>query len=96
MCTRRAHCALEDPTALPQRHLSVVSNTLCKRQRTAFVLRMLNIHAAAWRSMSLHSILTALLATAQRAPRRSATFLNAVETLWCDRALRKHSLHIRK
>jgi len=39
----------------------------------------------------LHSVSTALLATAQRAPRRSATFLqrcgNAVVTpLWCDRA----------
>ena len=39
------------------------------------------VNAAAWRSRRLHSVSTALLATAQRAPRRFATFLNAVETL---------------
>jgi len=50
---------------------------------------MLKTNAAAWRSRRLHSAHTALLATAQRAPQRSA-FLercgNAVRTpLWCDR-----------
>jgi len=40
-CTRRAHNALEDPTALPQRPQSALSNTLCKRQAAAFALSML-------------------------------------------------------
>jgi len=39
---------------------------------------MLFIYAIAQR---LHSVSAALLATAQRAPRRSTTFYNAVETL---------------
>jgi len=33
----RAHGALEDPTALPQRPHSALSNTLCKRQAAVFV-----------------------------------------------------------
>jgi len=41
-------------------------------------LSMLKINAAAWRSRRLHSVSTAF---AQRAPRRSATFVNAVGTL---------------
>ena len=54
-------------------------NTLCKRQEAAFVLRMLKIHAAAWRSLEaiahrFHGVSSALLAFAQRAPRRSAIF----------------------
>jgi len=49
---QRAHGTLEDPTALPQ-HLS---NTLWKRQVAAFVLSMLKINAAAWRSRRLHSV----------------------------------------
>ena len=60
-CTRRAHGALEDPTALPQRCHSALFNTL-------------KTNASAWRSMRLQSAHTALLATAQRAPRRSAFF----------------------
>ena len=72
-------CTLEDPTALPQRCHSALFNTL-------------KTNASAWRSMRLQSAHTALLATAQRAPRRSAFFLercgNAVRTpLWCDRGL---------
>ena len=31
-CPQRAHDVLEDPTALPQRPHSALSNTLCKRQ----------------------------------------------------------------
>jgi len=58
--------------ALPQRPHSALSNTLCKRQAAAFVLSMFKINNAAWR---LHSVFTALLATAQPAPRRSSTFL---------------------
>jgi len=71
---QRAHGALEDPIA---------SNTLWKRQAAAFVLSMLKkrrrmaLNAIAQRC---HSVCTALLAFAQRAPRRSA-FLNAVGTL---------------
>jgi len=84
--TRRAHNALEDPTALPQR---AVKHATCKRQAAAFVLSMLKINATAWRSRRLHiafpqrfhSVSTALLAFARRAPRRSAIFLNAVGTL---------------
>ena len=83
---QRAHGVLEDPTALPQRPHSALSNTLCKRQAVAFVLNMFKINAAAWRSRRLyverlHCVSTALLATAQRAPRRSTTYLDDVETL---------------
>ena len=77
-CTRRTHNA---PTALyktPQLCHSMLSNTLWKRQDAAFVLSMLKINAATWRSRRLHSICTALMAFAQHAPRRSAIFLNAV------------------
>ena len=63
---QRAHDALEDPTALPQRPHSALSNTPCKRQAAC----MFKINAAAWRSMRKHSVFTALLATAKRAPRR--------------------------
>jgi len=92
---QRAHGALEDPTKLLQRSHSTRSNTLCKRQPAAFVLSISKTNAAAWRSRRLHSAHnahTALLATAQRAPRRTA-FLersgNAVRTpLWCDRGFR--------
>jgi len=59
----------------------VLSNTLWKRQAAAFVLSMLKVNAAAWRCRRLHSVSTALLAFAQRAPRRSAIFVNAVGTL---------------
>jgi len=72
--SQRAHGALEDPTALSQRCHGVLSNTLWKRQAVAFVLSMLKVNAAAWRSRRLHGVSTALLAFAQRAPRRSAIF----------------------
>jgi len=72
--SQRAHGSLEDPTALPHRCHSVLSNTLWKRHAAAFVLSMLKVNAAAWRSMRLHSVSTALLAFAQRAPQRSAIF----------------------
>jgi len=87
-----AHGALEDLTTLPQSPLSELSNTLCKRQAAAFILSMFKTHGMP------HSVLgdcTALLATAQRAPRRSAISLNAVcenavrTPLWCDRGLRR-------
>jgi len=71
---QRAHGALEDPSAMPQRCHSVLSNTQWKRQTAAFVLTMLKINAAARRARRLHSVSTALLAFAQRAPRRSAIF----------------------
>ena len=41
--TRRAQCALQDPTAFPQRPHSALSNTLCKRQAAAFDLNMLSM-----------------------------------------------------
>jgi len=80
-CPQGTHGALEDPTALPQRPHSTLSNTLCKRQAVAFVLSMFKINATAWRPRQLHSISTALLAIAQRAPLRSATLFNTVEML---------------
>ena len=55
---QRAHGALEDPTALPQRLHTALFNTLYKRQAAAFVL----------------SVSIALLATAKRTLRRSAIF----------------------
>jgi len=68
--------------------MCMLSNTLWKCQAVAFVLSMLKINAAAWRSRQLHSVSTALLTFAQRAPQCSAIFLNAVRTpLWCDRGL---------
>ena len=42
---QRAHGALEDPTALPQRPHRALSNTLCKRRVAAFVLNMFKINA---------------------------------------------------
>jgi len=70
---QRAHGALEEPTALPQRSYSALSNMYIQNKccRMEFL-------AIAGR---LHSVSTALLVTAQRAPRRSVTFLNAVKTL---------------
>ena len=65
-CTRRANNA---PTALTQRPHIALSNT-----------SMLKINATAWCSRRLHSAHIALLAIAQRAPRRFA-FVNAVGTL---------------
>jgi len=72
---KSVHGALEDPTVLPQSPLIELSNTLCKRQAAAFILSMFKTHGMP------HGDCTALLATAQRAPRRSATSLNAVKTL---------------
>ena len=69
--TRRAHNAPTAPEKTPRR---------CHNVPTARCLTRC-VNAAALRSRRLHSVSTALLATAQRAPRRSATFLNAVETL---------------
>ena len=79
----------------PQRCHSVLSNTLWKRQAAAFVLSMLKINAAAWRSRRLHSVCTAF---AQRCWRLHSAHLgvlqffkrcgNAVRTpLWCDSGL---------
>ena len=71
---QRARGALTTRPRRSRRPRSVLSNTLCKRQAAAFVLSMPKINAAAWRSRRLHSVSTALLAFAQRAPRRSAIF----------------------
>jgi len=75
---QRTHGALEDPTTLPHRSHRALSNRLCKRRAAAFILSMLKTNAAAWCSRRLLSPHTALLATAQRTPRRSETF----RTLW--------------
>ena len=75
--SQRAHGALEDPTALPQRCHSVPSNTLWKRQVAAFVLSMLKVNAAAWRYRRLHSV--AGVCTARTSA--FCNFLNAVGTL---------------
>jgi len=71
---QRAHSTLEDPTALPQCCHNALFNTLCKRQAVPFISSMLKTNAAAWRSKRSHSAHTALVATAQRAPRRPAFF----------------------
>jgi len=90
-CTRGARNAPMALEKTPQRCHGALSDMLCKRQAaTAFVLSMFKINTAAWRSRRLHSVSTALLATAQCAPRRSTTFFKAVRTLlWCDTLLDK-------
>ena len=83
-CTRRS-----------RRPHKVLFNTLWKRQAAAFVLSMLKINAAGWRSRRLHSVSTAF---PQRCWRLHSAHLdvlqffkrcgNAVRTpLWCDRGL---------
>jgi len=62
---QRAHGALE----YPQRCHSVAIACSQTRQAAAFVLSMLKINAASWRSRRLHSVSTGLLTFAQRAPR---------------------------
>jgi len=81
MRTPRAYGTLKDPTALPQCPHSELSNMICKCQAVAFVLSMFKINAAAQRFKRLHSLYTALLATAQCTPWQSSTFFNAVEML---------------
>ena len=93
--SQRAHGALEDPTALPQRCHRVLSNTLWKRQAAAVVLSMLKVNAAAWRSGRLHSVPQRLHSVAGVCTERTSAFCNflkrcgnAVRTpLWCDRGL---------
>ena len=75
---QHTHSALEDPTALPQRPHSALSNTLCKRQAVAFVLSIIKI---AWCSGRLHSIFTAFPQRCWRLHSAHLGFLNAVETL---------------
>jgi len=88
-----AHGALENPTALPKRSHTALSNTLCKRQATSFILSMRKTNAAAWRPFRLHS---AHIARTQRCWRLKSAHLgvlqflehceNDVKTpLWCDR-----------
>jgi len=74
--SQRAHGALENPTALPQRYHNALSNTLWKRQAAAFVLSMLKINAAAWRSMRSHSVSTAF---AQRCSRLHSAHLGVLQ-----------------
>jgi len=50
-----AHGALEDPTALPQRFHSALSNTPCKHQAAAFIFSML--YAIAQRATRRSAIL---------------------------------------
>ena len=79
MALPRAHGALEDPTALPQLYHFVLSNTLCKRQATAFILNMLKTNAATWLCWRLHSVHLGDLHFFFERCR------NAVRTpLWCD------------
>jgi len=92
---QRAHGVLKEPTALPQRPHSALSNTLCKRQAVAFVLNMFKINAAAWRFMRLYSVFTAYSQRCWRLPSAHLSDLhlfercgNAVRTpLWCERGL---------
>jgi len=48
-----AHGAVEDPTALPQRPHSALSNMMYKRQAAAFLLCMFMIYTDAWRSRQI-------------------------------------------
>ena len=84
--TACARCAHNAPTALKktsQRCHSVptarcLTRLTSKRQAAAFVLSMFKINVlddCAASSQRFQSVSTALLANAQRAPRRSATFL---------------------
>jgi len=77
---QRACGSIEHPTSLPQSPKSALSSAQCKRQTAALSLCMFKLIAAAWRSMQWHSAYIALLATAQRAPLRSA-FFDALVTL---------------
>jgi len=90
---QRARGALTTRPRRSRRPHSVLSNTPWKRQAAAFVLSMLKVNAASWRSRRLHSVLTAF---AQRCWRLHSAHLgvlhffkrcvNAVRTpLWCDR-----------
>jgi len=74
-----ANGALEDPTALPQRPLSAMSNTLCKRQAAAFVLSMSKMNAAAWRWRRLRSVFTAF---PQRWWHMHSTHLSNLQLFW--------------
>ena len=85
---QRAYSALEDPPALPQRPtarcLTSCANAkprrlfwACSKQTQSHGV-LIDCTAS---SQRLHSVFTALLATAQRASWGSATYLNAVETL---------------
>ena len=61
---KRAHGPLEDPTALPHRCHSVLSNTLCKRQAAACVCskskrRRIAFYAIAQRFHSVTGVCTA-------------------------------------
>ena len=93
VCTQRAH---NEPTALwktPQRCHSVLSNTLWKRQAAAFVLSMLKVNAAAWRSRPLHSVSSAF---AQRCWRlHSVAGVCTALLAFAQRCWRLHSAHRR-
>ena len=86
----RTHGALEDPTALPQRLHSALSNMEWKRQAATFVLSMFKINATAWRFWRLHSVFTSfpqrcwLLHSAHLGDLQ--LFEIAVETLWGRRS----------
>jgi len=85
---QRAHGVLKDPTALPQRPHSALSNTLCKRQAVAFVLNMFKINAAAWRSRRLYSVFTACPQRCWRLPSAHLGDLQLIWTMWrrCENA----------
>jgi len=61
---------------------SELSNTLCKRQAAAFVLKMLEINAAAWRSMRLHSVFTAIHSVPGDCSARTSAICNFLERCW--------------
>jgi len=61
---------------------SVLSNTLWKRQDAAFVLSMLKVNAAAWRSRRLHSVCTAFARRCWHLHSAHLGVLQFVGTLW--------------
>jgi len=79
---QRAHDALEDPTALPHRPHSALSNTLCKRHAAALVLSMFKINSTAWRSRRLHSVFTAFPQLCWRLHSAHLGDLQLFWTLW--------------
>ena len=80
-------------TTFLHRLCSVLDASTARKQllQRVHALSMIKINAAAWYSRRMHSAHIALLATVQRAPRRSVLLErceNAVRTpLWCESGL---------
>jgi len=88
---KRAHGALEDPTAMPHRP----HGALCKRQAATLSLSMFKIIAAVWRSVRWHSVHLRVHSVAGDCTARTSAISNFFERcgnsvrtqLCCDRGL---------